>query len=181
MVGAITNIDPLTLCLFSECSGFPQTKIGISVSALPPQLRCQDSCCALVCYEDRLPQMFAHRRDIPCIHKAHTRCRARCSNILMQSAYTFHILGLSLRPSRLFGIEAAPALGLSLQAGRPSSLSPWEAMHTCIGPVIGRLQLMRRAASSAAKRHCLASATHLGMAPMSLGTLRCAAIPEADD
>lgn len=94
-------------------------------------------------------------------------------NILMQSAYTFYILGLNLILST-FSDQAVTALGLYYK-WQTFFFIPLGAMQTCIVPVIS----FNYAAGNMERcKKTLMSAIGFGLALMSIGTLCFNIIPE---
>ncbi len=94
-------------------------------------------------------------------------------NILMQSAYTFYILGLNLILSS-FSDQAVTALGLYYK-WQTFFFIPLGAMQTCIVPVIS----FNYAAGNIKRcRKTLADSIIFGVTLMALGTICFVAIPE---
>ena len=94
-------------------------------------------------------------------------------NILMQSAYTFYILGLNLILAT-FSDQAVTALGLYYK-WQTFFFIPLGAMQTCIVPVIS----FNYAAHNIERcKKTLSASVIFGIALMSLGTLCFAVIPE---
>ncbi|MBP3489690.1 MAG: MATE family efflux transporter [Roseburia sp.] len=93
-------------------------------------------------------------------------------NILMQSAYTFYILGLNLILSS-FSDQAVTALGLYYK-WQTFFFIPLGAMQTCIVPVIS----YNYAAGNIGRcKETLTSAIRFGLAMMAVGTLCFVSVP----
>ncbi|HBN57178.1 MAG TPA: MATE family efflux transporter [Lachnospiraceae bacterium] len=93
-------------------------------------------------------------------------------NILMQSAYTFYILGLNLILST-FSDQAVTALGLYYK-WQTFFFIPLGAMQTCIVPVVS----FNYAAGNIERcRRTLAAAVGFGLALMAVGTLCFVSVP----
>jgi Na+-driven multidrug efflux pump len=93
-------------------------------------------------------------------------------NILMQSAYTFYILGLNLI-LKGFSDNAVTALGLYYK-WQSFFFIPLGAMQTCIVPLLSFNYAARRYDRC---RHTLKDAVLLGFALMAIGTLCFELIP----
>lgn len=164
IAGAVTNIivDPLFIFgLF----GLPQMGIaGAAVATVLGQV-----VAALIVFRKgfrKSPERMVYPEHIATIFKL------GIPNILMQSAYTFYILGLNLILAG-FSDQAVTALGLYYK-WQTFFFIPLGAMQTCIVPVIsfnyaaGNLQRCRKT---------LSTAVFFGWALMAVGTLCFLTIP----
>lgn len=164
IAGAITNIivDPL---LIFGLFGLPQMGIaGAAVATVLGQV-----VAALIVFRKgfrKSPERMVYPDHIATIFKL------GIPNILMQSAYTFYILGLNLILAG-FSDQAVTALGLYYK-WQTFFFIPLGAMQTCIVPVIsfnyaaGNLQRCRKT---------LSTAVFFGWALMAVGTLCFLTIP----
>lgn len=164
ILGAVTNIvlDPL---LIFGWFGLPElgiagaaiaTVLGQMVAALVVMKKGYRNPPAKEVYPRRIAEIF--RLGIP--------------NILMQSAYTFYILGLNLILAG-FSDQAVTALGLYYK-WQTFFFIPLSAMQTCIVPIVSFNYAARRI------RRCkvtLITAILFGMALMAVGTLCFETIP----
>lgn len=155
--GAITNIvlDPI---LIFGWLGLPE--LGIRGAAIATVVG-QCVAAAVVC-----KKAF---RPIPpvktCLRNCGSIFHCGIPNILMQSAYTFYILGLNLILAG-FSDEAVTALGLYYK-WQTFFFIPLGAMQTCIVPVIS----FNYAAKDVVRcKQMLFAAVGLGMALMAVGT-----------
>lgn len=165
IIGAITNIilDPL---LIFGMFGLPKMGIsGAAAATVAGQIAA-----ALVVMKKGF-RRSPDRRKYPAYIK---RIFALGTpNILMQSAYTFYILGLNLILSG-FSDQAVTALGLYYK-WQTFFFIPLGAMQTCIVPVIS----FNYAAHNIERcKKTLSASVIFGIALMSLGTLCFAVIPE---
>ncbi len=156
--GAVTNIvlDPL---LIFGMFGFPEMGIaGAAVATVAGQV----VAAAIVCRKGFLKS--PHREVYP--HYIVKIFKLGTPNILMQSAYTFYILGLNLILAT-FSDQAVTALGLYYK-WQTFFFIPLGAMQTCIVPVIsynyatGNIERCKKT---------LGSAICFGLVLMALGTL----------
>ena len=166
IIGAIVNIilDPL---LIFGMWGLPKLGIaGAAVATVAGQIAAAVIVCrggyrsspSLLCYPAMVIRIY--RLGVP--------------NILMQSAYTFYILGLNLILST-FSDQAVTALGLYYK-WQNFFFIPLGAMQTCIVPVIS----YNYAAGNIDRcRKTLTEAILAGMALMFLGTLCFELIPSS--
>lgn len=158
IVGAVTNIllDPL---LIFGLLGLP--RMGMAGAALATAAG--QAAAALVVRKKAL------RRCPPRLEwKEHALWifRLGLPNILMQSAYTFYILGLNLILAG-FSDQAVTALGLYYK-WQTFFFIPLGAMQTCIVPILS----FNYAASSLDRcKKTLSTAIRFGLALMALGTL----------
>lgn len=164
IAGAVTNIivDPL---LIFGLFGLPQMGIaGAAVATVLGQV-----VAALIVFRKgfrKSPERMVYPEHIATIFKL------GIPNILMQSAYTFYILGLNLILAG-FSDQAVTALGLYYK-WQTFFFIPLGAMQTCIVPVIsfnyaaGNLQRCRKT---------LSTAVFFGWALMAVGTLCFLTIP----
>lgn len=164
ILGAMTNIllDPL---LIFGLFGLPEMGIaGAAVATVAGQI-----VAALVVMKKGVhpsPRRRAYPRRVREIF------RLGVPNILMQSAYTFYILGLNLVLAG-FSDAAVTALGLYYK-WQTFFFIPLGAMQTCIVPVIS----YNYAAQAVGRcRETLRAAIGFGMALMALGTFCFAVIP----
>lgn len=164
IMGALTNIllDPL---LIFGLLGLPRMGIaGAAVATVAGQV-----VAALIVAFRGYKRPPAARTLLP---RARRILRLGTPNILMQSAYTFYILGLNLILST-FSDQAVTALGLYYK-WQTFFFIPLGAMQTCIVPIIsfnyaaGDLQRCRRT---------LSTAIRFGLVLMAVGTLCFVTIP----
>ena len=162
--GAITNIviDPF---LIFGMFGLPEMGIaGAAVATVAGQI-----VAALVVFRKgfrKSPAKKVYPRYIAKIF------RLGVPNILMQSAYTFYILGLNLILST-FSDQAVTALGLYYK-WQTFFFIPLGAMQTCIVPVVSFNYAARNIERC---RKTLTSAIGFGLALMSMGTLCFVSVP----
>lgn len=164
ILGAITNIifDPL---LIFGLLGFPEMGIaGAAIATVAGQI-----VAALVVMRRGLKRSPALRKYIGHIK---TIFRLGLPNMLMQSAYTFYILGLNLILAG-FSDQAVTALGLYYK-WQTFFFIPLGAMQTCIVPVISFNYAARNIERC---RRTLNVAVLFGLALMALGTLCFETIP----
>lgn len=156
--GAITNIviDPL---LIFGMFGLPEMGIaGAAVATVAGQI-----VAALIVFRKgfrKSPVKEVYPRYIAKIF------RLGVPNILMQSAYTFYILGLNLILST-FSDQAVTALGLYYK-WQTFFFIPLGAMQTCIVPVVSFNYAARNIERC---KKTLTSAIEFGLALMAMGTL----------
>ncbi len=164
IVGAITNIviDPL---LIFGMFGLPEMGIaGAAVATVAGQI-----VAALIVFRKGFRKSPA-KEVYPCyIAKIF---RLGVPNILMQSAYTFYILGLNLILST-FSDQAVTALGLYYK-WQTFFFIPLGAMQTCIVPVVSFNYAARNIERC---KKTLTSAIGFGLALMAVGTLCFVSIP----
>ena len=164
IIGAITNIilDPL---LIFGMLGFPQMGIaGAAAATVAGQI-----VAALVVMKKgfrRSPAKEVYPRYIAQIFRLGT------PNILMQSAYTFYILGLNLILAT-FSDQAVTALGLYYK-WQTFFFIPLGAMQTCIVPVVSFNYAARNIDRC---KKTLSTAICFGLGLMALGTLCFVSIP----
>ena len=155
--GAVTNIvlDPI---LIFGWLGLPELGIrGAAIATVVGQ-----ATAALVVFKKAYRPIPSPRIWLSCTGKIfHTGI----PNILMQSAYTFYILGLNLILAG-FSDQAVTALGLYYK-WQTFFFIPLGAMQTCIVPVISFNFATRDIARC---KRVLWAATGLGMALMAIGT-----------
>ena len=157
IIGAITNIilDPL---LIFGMLGLPEMGIGgAAVATVTGQIMA-----ALVVMRKgyrKSPELRLYPRHIADIF------RMGVPNILMQSAYTFYILGLNLILSG-FCDEAVTALGLYYK-WQTFFFIPLGAMQTCIVPIISYNYAARNIERC---KKTLSTAILFGLLLMSVGT-----------
>lgn len=158
IAGAATNIiiDPL---LIFGMFGLPEMGIaGAAVATVAGQI-----VAALIVFRKGFCKSPAKELYPRCIMKIF---RLGVPNILMQSAYTFYILGLNLILST-FSDQAVTALGLYYK-WQTFFFIPLGAMQTCIVPVIS----FNYAAGSMERcKKTLGVAIGFGLALMAMGTL----------
>lgn len=163
--GAITNIildPPLIFGMF----GLPELGIaGAAVATVAGQI----VAAAIVCRGGfrRSPPKKDYPRHVAQIFRLGT------PNILMQSAYTFYIMGLNLILSG-FSDQAVTALGLYYK-WQTFFFIPLGAMQTCIVPVVSYNYASRNIPRC---RKTLSIAVCFGWALMALGTLCFLLLPE---
>lgn len=162
--GAVTNIllDPL---LIFGMFGLPEMGIaGAAVATVAGQM-----VAAWIVFRKgfrRSPEKEVYPHYIARIF------RMGIPNILMQSAYTFYILGLNLILAA-FSDQAVTALGLYYK-WQTFFFIPLGAMQTCIVPVIS----FNYAAGNMNRcRKTLATAIGFGLALMAMGTLCFVSVP----
>lgn len=162
--GAITNIaiDPL---LIFGMLGLPEMGIaGAAVATVAGQI-----VAALIVFRKGYRRSPAREVYPGCIAKIF---RLGVPNILMQSAYTFYILGLNLILST-FSDQAVTALGLYYK-WQTFFFIPLGAMQTCIVPIVS----FNYAAGNIERcKKTLTSAVGFGMALMAVGTLCFVTVP----
>lgn len=164
ILGAVTNIvlDPL---LIFGMLGLPEMGIaGAAVATVAGQI-----VAALVVMKKgfrKSPELKLYSHHIAAIF------RLGVPNILMQSAYTFYILGLNLILAT-FSDQAVTALGLYYK-WQTFFFIPLGAMQTCIVPVISYNYAARNIDRC---RKTLSTAILFGLALMAVGTLCFNAIP----
>lgn len=165
IVGALTNIVLDPLLIFGLC-GLPRLGIaGAAAATVAGQIAA-----ALIVMKKgfrRSPAAKVYPKHIAKIF------RLGVPNILMQSAYTFYILGLNLILSG-FSDEAVTALGLYYK-WQTFFFIPLGAMQTCIVPVISFNYATRRFDRC---KKTLYTSIGFGLALMALGTLCFLAVPE---
>lgn len=164
IAGAVTNIvfDPL---LIFGMFGLPEMGIaGAAVATVAGQI-----VAALVVMRKGFRKFPGWER---CRNYVTNIFRLGVPNILMQSAYTFYILGLNLILST-FCDEAVTALGLYYK-WQTFFFIPLGAMQTCIVPVVS----FNYAAGNFDRcKTTLKTAVLFGMALMAVGTICFATIP----
>lgn len=164
IIGAITNIvlDPL---LIFGMFGFPKMGIaGAAVATVSGQIMA-----ALIVMKKGF-RKSPHRQVYP--HHIAKIFQLGIPNILMQSAYTFYILGLNLILAT-FSDQAVTALGLYYK-WQTFFFIPLGAMQTCIVPVIS----YNYAAGNIERcKKTLSASIVFGMSLMALGTLCFVCIP----
>ena len=164
IIGAITNIvlDPL---LIFGMFGFPKMGIaGAAVATVSGQIMA-----ALIVMKKGF-RKSPHRQVYP--HHIAKIFQLGIPNILMQSAYTFYILGLNLILAT-FSDQAVTALGLYYK-WQTFFFIPLGAMQTCIVPVISYNYAARNIESC---KKTLSASIVFGMSLMALGTLCFVCIP----
>ena len=165
IAGALVNIalDPL---LIFGAGFFPQLGIlGAAAATVIGQIAA--ACIVARKGFRRPPRRDAARRYIRRIY------RLGLPNILMQSAYTFYILGLNLILAS-FSDQAVTALGLYYK-WQTFFFIPLGAMQTCIVPVISYNYAARRIGRC---RATLKASVIFGWVFMAVGTLCFVTIPE---
>lgn len=164
IIGAITNIvlDPL---LIFGMFGFPKMGIaGAAVATVSGQIMA-----ALIVMKKgfrKSPHKQVYSHHIAKIFQL------GIPNILMQSAYTFYILGLNLILAT-FSDQAVTALGLYYK-WQTFFFIPLGAMQTCIVPVISYNYAARNIERC---KKTLSASIVFGMSLMALGTLCFVCIP----
>ena len=164
IIGAITNIvlDPL---LIFGMFGFPKMGIaGAVVATVSGQIMA-----ALIVMKKGF-RKSPHRQVYP--HHIAKIFQLGIPNILMQSAYTFYILGLNLILAT-FSDQAVTALGLYYK-WQTFFFIPLGAMQTCIVPVISYNYAARNIERC---KKTLSASIVFGMSLMALGTLCFVCIP----
>lgn len=164
IIGAITNIvlDPL---LIFGMFGFPKMGIaGAAVATVSGQIMA-----ALIVMKKGF-RKSPHRQVYP--HHIAKIFQLGIPNILMQSAYTFYILGLNLILAT-FSNQAVTALGLYYK-WQTFFFIPLGAMQTCIVPVISYNYAARNIERC---KKTLSASIVFGMSLMALGTLCFVCIP----
>ena len=164
IIGAITNIvlDPL---LIFGMFGFPKMGIaGAAVATVSGQIMA-----ALIVMKKGF-RKSPHRQVYP--HHIAKIFQLGIPNILMQSAYTFYILGLNLILVT-FSDQAVTALGLYYK-WQTFFFIPLGAMQTCIVPVISYNYAARNIERC---KKTLSASIVFGMSLMALGTLCFVCIP----
>lgn len=164
VVGAVTNIvlDPL---LIFGLFGLPQMGIsGAAIATVAGQI-----VAALIVLKKgyrKSPSKSAYPRCIKRIFQM------GIPNILMQSAYTFYILGLNLILST-FSDQAVTALGLYYK-WQTFFFIPLGAMQTCIVPIVSFNYAARNIERC---RKTLSTSVCFGLALMLIGTICFLTIP----
>lgn len=164
IIGAITNIvlDPL---LIFGMFGFPKMGIaGAAVATVSGQIM------AVLIVMKKGFRKSPHRQVYP--HHIAKIFQLGIPNILMQSAYTFYILGLNLILAT-FSDQAVTALGLYYK-WQTFFFIPLGAMQTCIVPVISYNYAARNIERC---KKTLSASIVFGMSLMALGTLCFVCIP----
>lgn len=164
IIGAITNIvlDPL---LIFGMFRFPKMGIaGAAVATVSGQIMA-----ALIVMKKGF-RKSPHRQVYP--HHIAKIFQLGIPNILMQSAYTFYILGLNLILAT-FSDQAVTALGLYYK-WQTFFFIPLGAMQTCIVPVISYNYAARNIERC---KKTLSASIVFGMSLMALGTLCFVCIP----
>lgn len=164
IIGAITNIvlDPL---LIFGMFGFPKMGIvGAAVATVSGQIMA-----ALIVMKKGF-RKSPHRQVYS--HYIAKIFQLGIPNILMQSAYTFYILGLNLILAT-FSDQAVTALGLYYK-WQTFFFIPLGAMQTCIVPVISYNYAARNIERC---KKTLSASIVFGMSLMALGTLCFVCIP----
>ena len=164
IIGAITNIvlDPL---LIFGMFGFPKMGIaGAAVATVSGQIMA-----ALIVMKKGF-RKSPHRQVYP--HHIAKIFQLGIPNILMQSAYTFYILGFNLILAT-FSDQAVTALGLYYK-WQTFFFIPLGAMQTCIVPVISYNYAARNIERC---KKTLSASIVFGMSLMALGTLCFVCIP----
>ena len=164
IIGAITNIVLDPLLIFGMC-GYPKMGIaGAAVATVSGQIMA-----ALIVMKKGF-RKSPHRQVYP--HHIAKIFQLGIPNILMQSAYTFYILGLNLILAT-FSDQAVTALGLYYK-WQTFFFIPLGAMQTCIVPVISYNYAARNIERC---KKTLSASIVFGMSLMALGTLCFVCIP----
>ena len=158
IAGAITNIILDPLFIFGMC-GFPE--MGIAGAAIATVIG-QFVTAAVVFKKGyyKSPPRFKYKSHITKIF------RLGIPNMLMQSAYTFYILGLNLILAK-FSDQAVTALGLYYK-WQTFFFIPLGAMQICIVPLLSFNYAARNIERC---RQTLLISVGFGMALMAMGTL----------
>lgn len=158
IAGAITNIILDPLLIFGMC-GFPEMGIaGAAIATVIGQF-----VTAVVVFKKgyyKSPPRFKYKSHITKIF------RLGIPNMLMQSAYTFYILGLNLILAK-FSDQAVTALGLYYK-WQTFFFIPLGAMQICIVPLLSFNYAARNIERC---RQTLLTSVGFGMALMAMGTL----------
>ncbi len=165
IVGALVNIvlDPILIFGIG-----PVPELGIAGAAIATVLgQCAAACIVMPKGFRKSPPLSAYRRYVPRIYQV------GFPNILMQTAYTFYILGLNLI-LKGFSDQAVTALGLYYK-WQTFFFIPLGAMQTCIVPV---LSYNFGAGLYDRCRRTLRDAVLMGLTLMALGTISFALFPE---
>ena len=158
IIGAVTNIilDPI---LIFGMFGIPEMGIaGAAVATVAGQI-----VAALIVAKKGIKMPPAVRTFLPRIGRI---LRLGTPNILMQSAYTFYILGLNLILAA-FSDQAVTALGLYYK-WQTFFFIPLGAMQTCIVPIVSFNYAARNIDRC---KKTLTTSVGFGMALMALGAL----------
>ncbi len=162
--GAITNIILDPLFIFGML-GFPKMGVaGAAIATVTGQL-----VAALIVFKRGFRK--SPKKEVYLHHVARI-FRLGMPNILMQSAYTFYILGLNLILAT-FSDQAVTALGLYYK-WQTFFFIPLGAMQTCIVPIISFNYATRNIERC---KKTLTTAIAFGLALMAMGTLCFVSIP----